>query len=123
MTSRSDRLPDRLRKIREASRTVPSDKAMVASEYAIRSMGIDPARASSPTREQDAVLARCIVAGLLYRMCRMSYMAVGRKMGCGKATAQARIASFERLKERDVIIAKASEGLSKMACVKEWHER
>lgn len=122
MTCRSDRLPSRLRKIRESERNVPSDKALVAAQYAIQCLGIDPARASSPTREQDAVLARCICAGLLYRMCRLSYTAVGRKLGCGKATAQARIASFERMRERDGIIASANAGLAKLAGAKDRNE-
>lgn len=120
MTSRFDRLPARLRKIRESSRIVSYDKAMEAASYAIQCLGIDPARASSPTREQDAVVARCVFAGLLYRMCRMSYLAVGRKMGCGKATAQARIASFERMNERTECIANANHALQKLGGGNAW---
>lgn len=114
MTSRSESLPKRLRRIREASRTVPADKATVAAEVAIRALGIDPKRAAAASREQDAVFARYVYAGVLYRLCRMSYQAIGRRLGCGKASAQARIASFERLAERDEILAKVNATLAKL---------
>lgn len=114
MASRSDSLVRRLERIREGSRTVPADKALVAAGVAIRALGIDPARAKATCREQDAVLARYIYAGILYRFCRMSYLAVGRRLGCGKATSQARIAAFERLRERDEIIERAKGALAKI---------
>ena len=114
MTSRSESLVKRLARIREGSRTVPGDKALTAAGIAIRALGVDPARAKAACREQDAVLARYVYAGILYRFCRMSYLAVGRRLGCGKATAQARIASFERLPERDEIIERVRSALAKM---------
>lgn len=114
VTSRSESLVKRLERIRDGSRTVPGDKALVAAGVAIRALGIDPARAKAACREQDAVIARYVYAGVLYRFCRMSYLAVGRRLGCGKATAQARIASFERLRERDEIIERVKVALAKL---------
>ena len=114
MTSRSESLVRRLERIRDGSRTVPADKAVVAAGVAIQSLGIDPKRASAACKEQDAVVARYVYAGVLYRFCRMSYLAVGRRLGCGKATAQARIASFERLRERDEIIERVKSALAKL---------
>jgi len=112
--SRSESLPRRLASIRESARTVPADKALVAAGVAIRALGIDPERARSACREQDAVIARYVYAGVLYRFCRMSYQAVGRRLNCGKASAQARIASFERMRERDEVVERVKAALAKM---------
>lgn len=118
MTSRSDSLADRLRTIRDSSRVVSPDAAIEAASVVVRLMGIDPNRANSPTREQDAVFVRQVYAGALYWLCRLSYVAVGRRVGCGKASAQARIAAFARLNERDAILDKIKAVLARMPQVK-----
>lgn len=107
-------LSDTLRAIREGSRTASPDRAMVAAQVALQAIGIDPKRAGSATREPDAVLARYVIAGVLYRFCRVSYAQLGRKLRCGKATAQARIAAFERLRERDAVLKAARVALGKL---------
>ncbi len=109
-TSRSDVL----QRIRATRRTVAPDRAMLAAEVAIRSLGINPDRARSAVREPDACLARAILAGVLYRMSLVSLRQVGRYMKCGKATAQARLMRFERLGQRDEILAAARAALAKM---------
>ena len=101
--------------IRAGSRTAPYESAMLAAQVAIQSLGIDPKRAGSATREPDAVLARYVIAGVLYRFCRVSYAQLGRKLRCGKATAQARISAFERLKERDSLLSAAKIALGRIS--------
>lgn len=107
-------LSDSLRAIRSGTRTVPADRALLAAQVALQAIGVDPKRASAVTREQDAVLARYVIAGVLYRFCRLSYVQVGRKLRCGKATAQARISAFERHPERDTILKAAKGALGKL---------
>jgi hypothetical protein len=107
-------LSESLARIREGTRTVPLEKATLAAQVAIQALGIDPKRAGAATREPDAVLARYVIAGVLYRFCRVSYAQLGRKLRCGKATAQARIAAFERLKERDTVLKAAKVALGKL---------
>jgi hypothetical protein len=107
-------LSDTLKGIRASSRTVPFDKAALAAQVAIQALGIDPKRAGAATREPDAVLARYVIAGVMYRHCRVSYAQLGRRLRCGKATAQARIAAFERLKERDTVLKAAKAALGKI---------
>jgi hypothetical protein len=107
-------LSESLRAIREGSRTATPERAVVAAQAALQAIGVDPKRAGSSTREPDAVLARYVIAGVLYRFCRVSYTQVARKLRCGKATAQARIAAFERLKERDTVLKAAKVALGKI---------
>ncbi len=107
-------LSETLAGIRAGTRTVPVEKALLVAQVAVQSLGIDPKRASSSTREPDAVLARYVIAGVLYRLCRVSYTQVARRLRCGKATAQARIAAFERLKERDTVLKAAKVALGKL---------
>lgn len=114
MRSRSDNITDHLRTIRESSRTVSPEAAIQAAQVAVRQMGVDPSRASSATREQDAVFVRQVYAGALYWLCRMSYVAVGRRVGCGKASAQARIAAFARLKDREAILERIRAVVARM---------
>lgn len=108
-------LSETLRQIRQGSRTTTHDRALVAAQVALQAIGVDPKRAGSTTREPDAVLARYVIAGVLYRLCRVSYAQLGRKLRCGKATAQARIAAFERLKERDTVLKAAKVALGKIS--------
>ena len=107
-------LSESLARIREGPRNVQVEAATLAAQVAIQSLGIDPKRAASATREPDAVLARYIIAGVLYRFCRVSYAQLGRRMRCGKAAAQARIAAFERLRERDAVLKAAKAALGKL---------
>ena len=107
-------LSESLARIREGPRTVPVEAATLAAQVAIQSLGIDPKRAASATREPDAVIARQIIAGVLYRFCRVSYAQLGRRLRCGKAACQARIAAFERLRERDAVLKAAKAALGKI---------
>jgi alkylated DNA nucleotide flippase Atl1 len=44
----------------------------------------------------------------------VSYRQVARIVGCGKAAAQARIARFERLPERDAVLATVRNALARI---------
>lgn len=100
--------------IRASTRTVAPDRAIAAAQIAVHSLGIHPDRAKSAVREPDAVVARYVIAGVLYRLSRVSYRQVARIVGCGKAAAQARIARFERLPERDAVLATVRHALARI---------
>ena len=92
-----------LDKVRASVRTVEPDRALLAAEAAIRSLGIDPDRAKSVVREPDACLARAIYAGVLYRLSFVSLRQVARHTNCGKATAQARLMRFESIEDQEKV--------------------
>lgn len=95
-------------------RTVAPDRALEAARVAIRSMGVNPDRAASAVREADAAWARQVLTGVLYRMSRVSLQRAATLMRCGKATARARIARFERLPDRDEVLSRVRQALAKM---------
>jgi hypothetical protein len=103
-----------LERVRASTRTVAPDRAILAAEAAIRTLGIDPERAKSAVREQDACLARTIYAGVLYRLSLVSLRQVGRFTNCGKATAQARLVRFEGLEDKEAIVSAARAALAKI---------
>ena len=105
-----------LDKVRASVRTVAPDRALLAAEAAIRSLGIDPDRANSAVREPDACLARAIYAGVLYRLSYVSLRQVARHTNCGKATAQARLSRFESIDgpEKSRIMDMAHKALAKI---------
>ena len=114
-TSRSDRgRIDVCASIAATSRTVAPDRAIEAARVAIRSLGVNPDRARSAVRESDAAWARQVIAGVLYRLSRVSLQRAATILRCGKATARARIARFERLPDRDDVLARARAALAKM---------
>ena len=105
---------DTLLEIAKGNRTVMPDRALEAAQAAIRSMGVNPDRAKSAVREVDAVWARKVCAGVLYRMSRVSLQRVATILRIGKATAQARISAFERMPDRDEVLSRVRQALSKM---------
>jgi hypothetical protein len=100
--------------IAATSRTVAPDRAIESARVAIRSLGVNPDRAQSAVRETDAAWARQVIAGVLYRMSRVSLQRAATILRCHKATCRARIARFERLPDRDEVLSRARQALSKM---------
>ena len=105
---------DVLGRISATTRTVMPDRAIEAAHAAIRSLGVNPDRAKSAVRETDAVWARKVVAGVLYRMSRVSLQRAATILRIGKATAQARISAFERMTDRDEVLSRVRQALAKM---------
>ena len=105
---------DTLLEIAKGNRTVMPDRALEAAQAAIRSMGVNPDRAKSAVRQVDALWARKVCAGVLYRMSRVSLQRVATILRIGKATAQARISAFERMPDRDEVLSRVRQALSKM---------
>ena len=105
---------DTLLEIAKGNRTVMPDRAIEAAHAAIRSLGVNPDRAKSAVRQVDAVWARKVTAGVLYRMSRVSLQRVATILRIGKATAQARISAFERMPDRDEVLSRVRQALSKM---------
>ena len=105
---------DVLGRIASSSRTVAPDRALEAAHAAIRSMGVNPDRAKSAVRETDAVWARKVTAGVLYRMSRVSLQRAATILRIGKPTAQARISAFERMPDRDEVLSRVRQALAKM---------
>ena len=105
---------DVLATIGASTRTVMPDRALEAARVAIRALGVNPDRANSAVRESDAAWARQVLAGVLYRMSRVSLQRAATIMRCGKATARARIARFERMPERDDVLSRVKQALAKM---------
>jgi prolyl-tRNA editing enzyme YbaK/EbsC (Cys-tRNA(Pro) deacylase) len=100
--------------IAATSRTVAPDRAIEAARVAIRSLGVNPDRAASAVRETDAAWARQVIAGVLYRMSRVSLQRAATILRTHKATTRARIAAFERLSDRDEVLSRARQALSQM---------
>ena len=105
---------DVLSKIAAGNRTVMPDRAIEAAHAAIRSLGVNPDRAKSAVRQVDAVWARKVCAGVLYRMSRVSLQRVATILRIGKATAQARISAFERMPDRDEVLSRVRQALARM---------
>jgi hypothetical protein len=55
-----------------------------------------------------------VIAGVLYRMSRVSLQRAATILRTHKATTRARIAAFERLPDRDEVLSRARQALSKM---------
>ena len=108
--SRSDTLAE----IAKGNRTVAPDRAIEAARVAIRSLGVNPDRAASAVRETDAAWARQVIAGVLYRLSRVSLQRAATILRTHKATTRARIAAFERLPDRDDVLSRARQALAKM---------